>query len=172
MSRKTRVKMTKDIVPEGFTLGLVIVDLFPVIFFGATGALLGLLLNSSLIIFASVMTFFSGLFKVLWKLIVVLKKKNFWPLFIQMRIIMPISMLLLVIGVIIAAFDTGNNASWSMLLHLPQTIFFVLGILGMCLMGYWGATLDSSDPKSNWIEQITNSIAQALMFLGVLLTFL
>ncbi len=164
--------MTKDIVPQGFTLGLALVDFLPVLFFGGTGIILGMIFKSPLIIIAALVTFLSGFLKVLWKIIVVIKSKNVWPLFIQMRIVMPVSMIAMVIGIILTAFDSANDQVWNNFLSMPQLIFFILGIIGMCLMGYFGAKLDSSDPKANWIEQITNSIAQLFMLIGVLIVLL
>ena len=41
--------------------------------------------------------------------------------------------------------------------------------IGMVLMSIFAFTLDSSDPKSNWIEQITNGIAQAAIFVGIII---
>ena len=42
----------------------------------------------------------------------------------------------------------------------------------MVLMGVFGIKLDSSDVRSNWIEQLTNAIAQAAIFTGILILFL
>ena len=38
----------------------------------------------------------------------------------------------------------------------------------MVLMGIFAAKLDSSDVRSNWIEQTTNAVAQAAIFVGIL----
>ena len=54
-------------------------------------------------------------------------------------------------------------------MSMPSLIFFVIGILGMVLMMVFAAKLDSSDVKANWIEQLTNGIAQAAFFVGLLL---
>ena len=44
----------------------------------------------------------------------------------------------------------------------------VPAIFGMVLMGVFAAKLDSADVRSNWIEQLTNTIAQASIFTGIL----
>ena len=50
-------------------------------------------------------------------------------------------------------------------------IFFAVGVIGMVLMGVFAAKLDSADVRSNWIEQLTNTIAQAAIFTGILFLF-
>ena len=49
-------------------------------------------------------------------------------------------------------------------------IFFVIAILGMVMMGIFAFTLDSGKAKSNWIEQITNAIAQCSLMIGIILS--
>ena len=52
---------------------------------------------------------------------------------------------------------------------MPSAIFFAAGVLGMVLMGIFAAKLDSTNVRSNWIEQLTNTAAQASFFAGILL---
>jgi len=162
-------KMTKDTVPQDFSLGLALVDAVPVLFFGATAIVAGTILESPLFVVGAVISFISGAVKVLWKIIAALKKKNIWWMFMQMRIAMPIGLLVLIAGFVSAI----KHTDFSLLLHtatsLPYIIFFALGLLGMVLMSVFAFTLDGSKPRSNWIEQITNGISQAMFFIGVLL---
>lgn len=161
--------MNKDIVPENFTIGLVLVDLIPVLLFGGSGLILGLLTRNILISIGAIICFLSGFLKVLWKFIVVIKKRNIWFLFMQMRISMPIGFLIIVTGIIIASI-TGNMGNvLRECIHFPQVILFTFGFIGMGLMGYFAKSLDGTDVKSNWIEQITNSVAQLFIFIGLLL---
>ena len=165
----SNTKMNKDVVPDNFTIGLVIVDMIPVLLFGGSGFIFGLLARNILIIIGAIICFLSGFLKVWWKLIVVIKKRNVWFLFKQMRIVMPIGFLILVIGIIIASV-TGKMAQVLRgCMCFPQVILFVLGFIGMALMGYFAMNLDSTDVKSNWIEQITNSLAQLFIFMGLLM---
>ena len=164
---KTKPKMTKDIVPEGFSYALAAVDLLPVIFFGGTGVLLGLIVGSPVVGIAASLCFVSGLFKVLWKFIVIAKRKNVWWMFLQMRILMPIGMAALILGLCLSESHKGAH-----FLQSPQVLLFALGIGGMGLMGYLGTHLDSADPKSNRIEQLTNTFAQMCIFAGVLIVYL
>jgi len=166
MSKKE--KINKNTIPEGFTVGLALVDLLPVIFFGLTAILVGMLTNQPLIYAGAVICFVSGLLKVLWKFIVVLKKKNIWPLFLQMRICMPVGFLIVFAGIIISVVN-GSAQVLAKVLQMPSLIFLIGGFLGMGLMIFFAVKLDSSDLASNWIEQLTNSIAQLCFLIAFLI---
>ena len=161
----SKKKMTKDTIPERFTLPLVIVDFIPVFLFIFTILFFSKnIYFDYLIILGGFICFFSGIIKVLWKLIVVLEKKNVWWMFIQMRIVMPIGFLILIFGFIFGWKYFSYiifNASFN------SRIFFTFWIIGMSLMSIFAIILDSSDPKANWIEQIINSIAQCFLCLAV-----
>ncbi len=49
MSEKRRNRMTKDTVPEGFSVSMALVDLLPVLFFGLSAMTAGRLFHSALI---------------------------------------------------------------------------------------------------------------------------
>ena len=165
----SNTKMNKDIVPDDFTIGLVIVDMIPVLLFGSSGFIFGLLAKNILISIGASICFLSGFLKVWWKLIVVIKKRNVWFLFMQMRIVMPIGFLMFVIGIVIASIIGNMVDVLRGCMQFPQVILFTLGFIGMGLMGYFAKNLDSTDVKSNWIEQITNSVAQLFIFIGLLM---
>ena len=61
------------------------------------------------------------------------------------------------------------SAVFAAIVSFPSVIFFAIGVIGMVLMGVFAAKLDSADVRSNWIEQLTNTIAQAAIFVGILL---
>lgn len=173
MAKKTdKPKMTKDIVPEDFTISLALVDALPVLFFGGSMILLGMLLKSPLFIIGAALCFWAGAAKVLWKIIVVLKKKNIWWMFMQMRILMPIGFAMMILGVILNLKAINMSAVFAAIVSLPSVIFFVIGVVGMVLMGVFAKKLDSSDVRSNWIEQATNGVAQGCFFIGILLILL
>lgn len=161
-------KISKDIVPEGFTIPLVLVDALPVIFFAATMIIISLLFSSPLFLIGAILCFYAGAAKVLWKLIVVRNKKNIWWLFMQMRIVMPIGFLLMLLALIMNHSSISGGAILAAVLSMPSVIFFAIGVVGMILMMVFAFRLDSSDAKSNWIEQLTNGLAQACFFLGTL----
>lgn len=164
-----KVKMTKDTVPEDFTMTLALVDSLPVLFFGAGMIVVSILFSSKLFFLGALLCLFAGAAKVIWKIIVVLKHKNVWWLFLQMRILMPIGFAAMIIGVIINKDAVNFAAILSAIVSLPAVVFFAVGIFGMVLMLFFEFKLDSSNVKANWIEQLTNGIAQASFFVGLLL---
>ena len=166
----SKEKMTRDTVPEGFTLKLALVDAIPVIFFGAGMIVVSVLFKSPLFLFGALLCLFAGAAKVVWKIIVVLKKKNIWWLFLQMRILMPIGMLLMIAGVIINKSSVDFHGILSAAMSFPPVLFFAAGIIGMIMMFVFAFKFDSSDVKANWIEQLTNGAAQICIFIGLLLT--
>lgn len=163
----SRQKMTRDTIPEGFTLTLAAVDAIPVLLFGGSMILAGFLLKSILFLLGAGLCLFAGCAKLIWKVIVVLRQRNVWWLFLQMRILMPIGLVLMVAGAV-----TAGAALRSFLAsagRFPSAAFFAGGFVGMGLMAVFGFTLDSSDARSNWVEQITNAAAQLCFFVGLLL---
>lgn len=164
-------KMTKDTVPENFTLSLALVDALPVLFFGGSMILIGLLFRSVLFLIGAILCFWAGAAKVLWKIIVVKKKRNVWWMFLQMRIVMPAGFALMLLAVLLNRDKIAVSAFLSSVVSLPSVIFFAIGAAGMVLMGVFAAKLDPSDARSNWIEQLTNAAAQAAIFTGILFLF-
>ena len=164
----SKQKMTKDTVPENFTLSLAIIDALPVLFFGGSMILIGLMFSKVLFLTGAVLCFWAGAAKVIWKIIVVTKKKNIWWMFMQMRIVMPVGFLLMLASVLLNLKTIKLSVILSAVTSVPSVIFFAVGIAGMVLMGIFAAKLDSSDVRSNWIEQITNTAAQASIFVGIL----
>ncbi len=123
--------MNKNIVPDNFTMSMVIVDSFPVIFFSGTAILVGVMLKNPVFILGAIISALSGILKVLWKLIVVKKKKNVWPLFIQMRIAMPIGFVLMIAGVIISRRTIHLLDLFKYVTGFPLVLFFGIGIASM-----------------------------------------
>ena len=161
-------RMTRDIIPEDFTLSLALIDALPVLFFGGSIMLIGLMFKSITFLIGALLCFWAGAAKVIWKIIVVTKKKNIWWLFMQMRIVMPVGFLLMLLSVIFNLKAIKLSAILSSVISMPSVIFFAIGIVGMVLMGIFASKLDSSDVRSNWIEQITNALAQGSIFVGIL----
>lgn len=162
-----RQKITKDTVPEGFSLALALEDALPVLLFGISTVLLGVRYKSVLFIFGALFCFWAGAAKVIWKLIVVKKKKNVWWLFMQMRTVMPAGFLLMLVSL----FTDGASLSGILkgLVSFPSVIFFLLGAAGMALMGVFAKKLDAADPKANVLEQGINTGAQLCFLIGILL---
>ena len=164
-----RRKMTKDIIPDDFTLSLALVDAIPVLFFGASMIVLSRLLHNTLFLIGALLVLFAGAAKVLWKIIVVLKHQNIWALFIQMRILMPIGFVLILLSFVVVKSNVDYALLKAAALSMPSVLFFGLGLAGMVCMLIFGFTLDSSNVKANWVEQCTNGLAQICIFIGLLL---
>ena len=130
---------------------------------------IGLLFGSPLFLTGAALCLWAGAAKVLWKIIVVTKKKNIWWLFLQMRIVMPLGFLIMLLAVILNRNVIDLHAVFSAVISFPSVIFFAAGMTGMVLMGIFAAKLDPADVRSNWIEQLTNGTAQAAIFTGILL---
>ena len=169
MSRKARNRMTKDTVPEGFSVPMALVDLVPVVFFGLSAVRLGSLFHSALFVAGALICLLSGVAKVGWKLIAAVSGKNIWPMFVQMRILMPIGFLALLAALVADRDGLNGEAMLAKLSVFPACLFFLAGALGMILMLVFAFRMDSSDPKVNWMEQTVNSLAQLCFFIGLLL---
>ncbi len=86
----------------------------------------------------------------------------------QMRIVMPVGFLLMLLSVIFNLKAINLSVILAAVVSIPSVVFFAIGIIGMVLMGIFASKLDSSDVRSNWIEQITNALAQGSIFVGIL----
>ena len=155
---------------EDFSLKLALFDALPVIFFGASMILISLKFKSVLVVIGAVTCTAAGLLKVLWKIIIAGAKKDISPLNKQMRVLMPTGFIMIICGVIISRgqFDFSNFMHKA--LQMPNIVFFIITIIGMVLMSIFATKLDSTKRKSNWIEQITNAIAQLSLMIGIIIT--
>ena len=162
--------MNKDTVPQDYTLGLALFDALPVLFFGVACLILWKMTGSMLILIGGAICFIAGMLKVLWKIIVVIRKKNIWPLFVQMRIGMPAGFTLLLIGFVVSCFTKDMSGFTSGLLRPLPLLFLALYVAGMAAMIVCSSKLDPADSKANWIEQGCNTVAQgAFMFMMLLI---
>ena len=165
--KKERTKITKDMVPEGFTLSLAIVDAIPVLLFAVAIIILGIKADfSPLIMLGGLLCFLGGAIKVLWKVIVATKQKNVYWMYKQMGPVMGIGFLLLIIGCIVSR--AALKAAFAGI-GVASIVLFVLWFICMGLMGVFAAKLDSSDPKFNWIEQCTNGVGELCLCLALAL---
>lgn len=161
------MKVTKDTVPEGFSIQMALVDLLPVLFYGIANILLGYILRDPLFITGGAICTISGTIKVIWKMIVAVKHRNVWPMFLQMRIFMPLGFVLIIISIIMnrGAFAEffGNIINYPVCLGL-----LIAWVIGMIAMTVCAIKLDNADVKSNWIEQSINAVAQLMLLICVI----
>ena len=132
-------KMTKDTVPEGFSVVMALVDLIPVVFFGLSAVRVGRLFQSALFVTGALICLLSGVVKVLWKLIAAVSRRNIWPMFVQMRIFMPVGFLLLLAALIAGRAKLCSAAILAGICGFPACVFFALGALGMVCMCVGGS---------------------------------
>lgn len=161
--------MTKDTIPQNYTLVLALFDAVPVVLFGLASWLLWQMCGNILILIGGIVCFAAGMLKVLWKIIVVVKKKNVWPLFVQMRIGMPAGFTLMLIGFLASCFTKDMGPFLKAVRHPLPILFLILAGLGMAAMIVCSSRLDPADAKANWIEQGCNTAAQGA-FLAAMLT--
>ena len=155
--------MNRDSLPEDYTLGLAAFDAVPVILFGLASRLLARMTGSVLVLLGGVICFVSGMLKVLWKFLVVLRRKNVWPLFVQMRIGMPAGFMVMLAGLVACLLkkDRRERAAIGKAVLRPAPLFFLLlSAAGIGAMIFCGKKLDSAQAKANWIEQGCNTAAQ------------
>lgn len=162
-------KITKETIPQGFSLQLALVDFIPVIFFGVNAIIFGVIIKSPLVIAGAAIACISGVIKCLWKIIAALKQKNVWWMFLQMRIVMPIGMMVVILAAIFNSDKSVYPQMWQGILSFPECIFFGVGVFSFVLMTIFAFALDSKNVRSNWIEQITNSVGQIGFFVGLML---
>ena len=155
--------MNRDTIPEDYTLGLALFDAVPVLLFGLASRLLSRMTGSALVMLGGVVCFVSGMLKVVWKFLVVLRRKNVWPLFVQMRIGMPAGFTVMLAGAVAGLVKKdrpGRAAIGKALLQPAPLAFLLLWAAGMATMIVCGKKLDSTQAKANWIEQGCNTAAQ------------
>ncbi len=161
-----------DIENDRFTMGLALVDLLPVIFFGGAAVLISLLLKSKMFMLGAILCTLAGLGKVAWKILLARKEEDIQILFHQFRILMPAGFLLIIISLIACRDRINMTRLLAAIISFPSNVCFLVGIVGMVMMIVFAKRLDPNDVKANWIEQITNSIAQAAFFFGILFAML
>ncbi len=155
---------------EKFPLSLALFDALPVIFFCISMILIGVSYKNNVFMIGAVLCTLAGAGKVVWKIIIAGTRKDIVILNRQMRVVMPIGFLCIIIGVVMGAVAGSIDAGALMagVLSFPSVFFFVITIIGMICMMVFAVKLDSTKLSSNWIEQITNAIAQGCLMLGIL----
>ena len=155
---------------EKFPLSLALFDALPVLFFCISMILIGVNYKNTVFMIGAVLCTLAGVGKVVWKIIIAGTRKDIVILNRQMRVVMPIGFLCIIIGVAMGA-SAGNidaGALMAGILSFPSVLFFAVTIIGMICMMVFAVKLDSTKLSSNWIEQITNAIAQGCLLLGIL----
>lgn len=159
----------EEYVIEGVSVAMACVDAIPVLFFSGTCIAISLLFHSAFFMVGAILATLAGTSKVLWKLLLAVTKKNYFWLNRVFRPAMILGFFWMVVSVLVKIKEINFSAIGIAILGLPQVLFFAAGIIGMILMVVFARKNDARDAKANWVEQITNGIAQACFFIGVLL---
>lgn len=127
MSRKVRNRMTRETIPEGFSAPMAFVDLLPVVFFGLSAVKAGNLFHSGLFVAGAVVCLLSGVVRVGWKLIAAVSQRNIWPMFVQMRVLMPVGFLTMFAALIVDRAGLNGEAMLAKLSRFSGMPFLPCG---------------------------------------------
>ena len=154
---------------EGFTVGLALVDVIPVLSFGISMVIIASRFDSPLFMIGAALSVLAGCCKVAWKLVLGIWKKDLRWLnkpFLPMQITG--------FGFILGSLLTGmGRIDWTAVLAavtgIPSLLFFLAWIGLMGFMGWYRKNkFKNDDAHSNWTAQIVNAIGQTCLLLGIL----
>ncbi len=154
---------------EGFTLWLALVDAVPVLLFGGSMILVASKFGHPLFIVGAVISTLAGCFKVAWKLILGVWKKDLRWLnkpFVPMQ---ATGFALMLVSFILGFGTIDWSAVLSGVVSFPSIGFFLGWIALMGFMGWYRKNkFRNDDAKANWTAQFVNCAAQACLLLGIL----
>ena len=169
MDKKKQNRTFPEPVLEDFTLSMALVDCLPILFFSISSAILAARFDSRLFRAGVLLVILAGVLKAGWKFVIALQHRDLRFLNRQMRYLMPAGFLLVILSLVV------DRSSWSIeavirhMTNVPPLFLFLTGAAGMGLMVWFAQKKDRRDAKANWKEQITNSVAQFCIMLGILL---
>lgn len=166
-NEKQKKNITNSLEYQDFTLFLAIFDALPVIFFCLGMLLIATQFSNSFFLIGAILCTCAGCGKVLWKILIICTKKDIWILNRQLRVLMPAGFLLVIIGLILGRNQINFAVLFNKIISFPTCMFFGITLLGMICMSIFAVKLDGTNAKSNWIEQITNAVAQGCFLLGI-----
>ena len=150
-------------------MGLALVDLAPVLLFLLSGLIMYSMYGSPLLLAGVIACFTGGLCKAIWKIIIVIRKKDCTALTRAFHILMPAGFALMILSVP-AGGKPAFAGLWRSITMMPASVFFAAGFALMCFMGYLGSHLDNS-ARSNWIEEVVNTLAQLAVLAGMIVVY-
>ncbi len=155
---------------EGFTLSLALVDAIPVVFFGASMLLVAGRFGHPLFLLGAALSTLAGCFKVAWKLVLGLTKKDLRWLnkpFVPMQ---ATGFLLMLLSFVLGFGSIDWAAVTAGVLGFPSVLCFLSWIGLMGYMGWFRKNkFQNDDAASNWTAQIINCLGQGCLLLGILL---
>ena len=154
---------------EGFTVGLALVDVIPVLSFGISMVIIASRFNSPMFMIGAVLSVLADCCKVAWKLVLGIAQKNLRWLnkpFVPMQ---ATGFLLMIISFAIGFGKIDWLGVGTAILSIPSILFFAAWIGLMCFMGWYRKNkFSNDDAHSNWTAQIINAIGQTCLLLGIL----
>ena len=154
---------------EGFTVGLALVDAIPVLSFGISMVIIAGRFDSVPFMIGAALSVLAGCFKVAWKLVLGIWKKDLRWLnkpFLPMQITG--------FGFIVGSLIGGwRKIDWAGVLAsvftFPSVLFFAawIGLMGF-MVWYRKNRFQNDDARSNWTAQIVNAVGQTCLLLGIL----
>ena len=152
-----------------YTFGLALLDTVPVLLFLGSGLIMYSMYGRPLLLAGVLASFAGGMSKAVWKMIVVIRKKDLPGLTKAFHILLPAGFALMILSVA-AGGRAAFSGLWRSLTMMPAAIMFAAGFALLCLMGYLGAHMDGS-ARSNWIEELVNTSAQLAVLAGVIAVY-
>lgn len=158
---------------DKFTLPLALVDLVPVIAFGAAIIIVALNFGSPLFLLGAILSLLAGMCKVLWKLILSTKDKDITWLnrgFIPMQCLgWAIMLLSIVLNIRMLDFPE----IFAVIIGMPQLVFYIIWLLFLSAMVlYKRKYFKQYSARSNWIAEIINSLGQSCFLIAVIISIL
>jgi hypothetical protein len=154
---------------EGFTICLALVDAIPVLSFGVSMIIIAGRFQSPLFLIGALLSVLGGCFKVAWKLILGIAKKDIrWvnKPFVPM---MASGFFLLLLAVLLNVTKINWAGVGAAIIGMPSILFFVAWFVLMGFMGWYRKhKFSHDDAHSNWTAQIINAIGQTCLLLGIL----
>jgi hypothetical protein len=154
---------------EGFTVWLALVDAIPVLSFGISMVIIAGRFRSPLFMFGAALSVLAGCFKVAWKLILGIEKKDLRWLnkpFVPMQ---ATGFLLMLVSFILGFGTIDWAGVLAAVTGIPSILFFVAWIGLMGFMGWYRKhKFRNDDAHSNWTAQIINAVGQTCLLLGIL----
>ena len=161
--------MSQNSVPEDLPLSLALVDALPVLFFACSMALIARRFASVLFCLGAAVIVLASCGKVLWKLLLGLRKQNV-PWLNRYFIPCQISGFVLILFSLVLHLRTIQWGSLlTQLTRFPSVIFFLLWLCGMGCMNWYRKNRFDNSLKANWTAQFINTAAQGALLLGLLL---
>ena len=154
-------------IPEGFTLGMALMDAMPVLLFACSVILIASKFHSALFLVGAVCSALAGCGKVSWKLLLALKKKNLFWLNRQFRYLMSAGMLLILLSVVCNRNRIHWGLLWQLIIQGASVWFFAVAVIGMIILLIMGMKLERTDAKGNWLEQSVNLLVQLMILVGI-----